>query len=154
MEFDINDFELNDFTPVDYDTLNSIFVGDAVISAAYDIWSTLGFLDGLDDEVAEKLAVAYDNLVYGFLSKDEDILEIKENTKDKFEADVAVYAILRIVMENVDNFNYKNFIKYMKVASTIEFDEDEVEELCDDVEREYCSIMADFIIRRFKWENK
>ena len=89
MEFDINDFELNDFTPVDYDTLNSISVGDAVISAAYDIWSTLGFLDGLDDEVAEKLAVAYDNLVYGFLSKDEDILETPASASSSNTSDAS-----------------------------------------------------------------
>ena len=148
--FDNDKFVVEDFTPVDYDTLNSTFVGDAVISAAYERWSELGFIEGLDDEDAERLAVAYDNLSYDFLTGNEDIEEISDNLEDKVKPEVILYVTAKAVLKRVDNFDYKKFIKYLKVASTIWIDEDKV----DDYEVEYCNIMADFIVRKFNEEEE
>lgn len=148
--FDNDKFVVGDFTPVDYDTLNSTFVGDAVISAAYERWSELGFIEDLDDEDAERLAVAYDNLSYDFLTDNEDIEEISDNLEDKVKPEVILYVTAKAVLKRVDNFDYKKFIKYLKVASTIWIDEDKV----DDYEVEYCNIMADFIVRKFNEEEE
>lgn len=152
--FDQFDFETKDFTSVDYDTLNSLYAGDAVISAAYERWSEMGFLDGLNDEDSERLAVAYDNLTYDFLTDNEDLQEIVDKLEDKVLAEVVLYVIARIVINEVDNFNYKKLIEYMKTAATIEFDDDEVEDLYGDSEAEYCALMADFVIRKFKKEEE
>lgn len=161
------------FASLSYDELSSWEVGKAVIKAAVNRWSALGFLEGISDNVKkEKLAIAFDNMANDLLKENSRVVELEkrynfnckddnENSKQSFEFDTIVFPILRWVIcgpigeeGGTEYFNYKKFLDYLEYYSFLAINYDGYNK-DSDIEAEFCSILAIIIKRKFdKEKNK
>ena len=170
----INEIEcnINDFTTLPYEDLSQWEVGKAVIKAAVNRWSPLGFLDGITNETKkEMLAVAFDNMAHDLLAENERVINIEKKynfncspddedyergcLEASFDFSVVVFPILRRVIcgvvgktDGAKNFSYKKFLDYLEDYSFLAINYDGYNKDFD-VEAEFCAMLSLIIEERF-----
>lgn len=124
-------------------------------------WDKLGFIEGLDDELKERCAVAMEQLAVYLLTENESY----KNFDYAFET-IGFPMIRRICCGSVGNneklndldlFNFEKFIKYCKELDIINLIE-EVHNIVNDTPidsaAETCAMGCEMIIRRFNGDER
>jgi len=141
IDLDQEEYKIENLTTLSYEELSQWAVGEAVIKAAVNRWSALGFLDGITDKnKRDILAVAYDNIAYDLLTENKRVVGIKnrydfncnpgDEKEHEFSFDVIVFPLLRRLIcgvtigktdyttnrfhKPITNFNYKKFLDYLE----------------------------------------
>lgn len=173
---EILDFLKNKFfTTLSYNELKNWVVGEAVIKEAISHWEPLGFLDGLNSNKKEELAIAFDNVAHDIIYEADDITRLikrynfncylPDNFSEKVEDEVTVFdltnsifPVLRRVIcgasntdsNGIDNFDYKKFVEYLDELSFLAINYDEYPFKNVDIEAEFIAVLSNAIISLFK----
>jgi hypothetical protein len=166
------EYKVENLTTLSYEELSQWAVGEAVIKAAVNRWSALGFLDGITNKnKRDILAVAYDNIAYDLLTENERVIKIEKrynfncspdgedfergSLAATFDFCVVVFPLLRRVVcgavgktDGATKFSYKKFLDYLEDFSFLAINYDGYNREMD-VEAEFVAILALLIEERF-----
>ena len=153
-----------------YEELSKWAVGEAVIKGAVNLWDTLEFLNGITNQKKKEMtAIAFDNMAHDLLTENERVVKIANrynfncapDSKDSeysFDFETAIFPIIRKIIagtpgagNGISNFNYDRFLDYLEDYSFLAINYDGYDKECD-IEAEFCVIISDIIIERFKRE--
>lgn len=134
--------------------------GQEMIDKYLDRWSKIGFLEGLDEEIRERCAVAMEQLAIYLMC------EATENNLTGPFDHIGFPMIRRVVCGSVGNhvklndldlFNFEKFIKYSKELDVVKMVND-INNLVNwtpfDAEAEACAMGCEMIINRFNGDER
>lgn len=153
-----------------YEDLSKWAVGEAVIKGSVNLWGTLEFLNGITNQKKkEMVAIAFDNMAHDLFTENERVVKIANrynfncapddnDSEHNFSFETIIFPIIRRIIagviggkEGVSNFNYDKFLDYLEDLSFLAINYDGYYKECD-IEAEFCEIISDLIIERFKNE--
>ena len=159
MEELLENINVEDLTALPYEELSQWEVGKAVIDTAVNRWEDLDFLEGVEDnKKKEELAVAFDNMAHDILEEDGFVMGIAEKynfncfnpeeTDESLEFDVMVFPLIRMLVLELDNFNYNKFVDYLDDFSFLSINYENAYDNID-VQAYFVAALGDLIIRSF-----